>query len=85
MCSLSKDPSSDEKEALNSYFHLLSRLYPCGECAAEFQMLLKKFPPQTSSRRSAALWYTSSSVVRFENSPGTHLGYVPSTTKSING
>ncbi|KAF9647717.1 hypothetical protein BDM02DRAFT_3097690 [Thelephora ganbajun] len=51
-----EDPSLDEKEALNSYFHLFSRLYPCGECAAEFQMLLKKFPPQTSSRRSAALW-----------------------------
>jgi len=51
-----EDPTPDEKEAFNSYFHLLSRLYPCGECAAEFQMLLKKFPPQTSSRRSAALW-----------------------------
>ncbi|KAL0955711.1 hypothetical protein HGRIS_001931 [Hohenbuehelia grisea] len=49
-------PTQDERDALNSYFHLLSRLYPCGECAAEFQMLLKKFPPQTSSRRSAALW-----------------------------
>ena len=32
-------------------------------------MLLKKFPPQTSSRRSAALWYTTYSGFRFENSP----------------
>ncbi|KAF7362342.1 Sulfhydryl oxidase [Mycena venus] len=44
---------------LSSYFHLLSRLYPCGECAAEFQMLLKKYPPQTSSRLSASLWLCS--------------------------
>ncbi|TFK50778.1 hypothetical protein OE88DRAFT_1659842 [Heliocybe sulcata] len=51
-----EDPTPDEKEALKSYFHLLSRLYPCGECAAEFQLLLKKYPPQASSRRAAASW-----------------------------
>ncbi|KAJ7807876.1 ERV/ALR sulfhydryl oxidase domain-containing protein [Mycena olivaceomarginata] len=39
-------PTQDERDALSSYFHLLSRLYPCGECASEFQMLLKKYPPQ---------------------------------------
>jgi len=49
-------PTQDERDALESYFHLSARLYPCGECAAEFQMLLKKFPPQTSSRKSAAGW-----------------------------
>jgi len=49
-------PTADEREALNSYFHLSARLYPCGECAAEFQTLLQKFPPQTSSRRTASLW-----------------------------
>lgn len=26
--------------------YLTSRLYPCGECATEFQALLKQFPPQ---------------------------------------
>lgn len=30
---------------------LLSRLYPCGECAAHFQDLLKEFPPQVRDRR----------------------------------
>jgi len=49
-------PTNDEREALNSYFYLTSRLYPCGECATEFQALLKKFPPQTTSRRAASLW-----------------------------
>ena len=71
-CTIPKGPTSSEKEALNSYFHLLSRLYPCGECAAEFQMLLKRFPPQTSSRRSAALWYPAFFGFQFENSPRTH-------------
>ncbi|KAG6873548.1 hypothetical protein C0995_014418 [Termitomyces sp. Mi166 len=52
-------PTPDERSALSSYFHLTSRLYPCGECAEEFQMLLKKFPPQTASRRSASLWLCS--------------------------
>ncbi|KAF5355458.1 hypothetical protein D9758_006296 [Tetrapyrgos nigripes] len=51
-----KNPTEDERGALNSYFHLFSRLYPCGECAAEFQQLLKKFPPQTANRRAASLW-----------------------------
>jgi len=49
-------PTQDERDALSNYFHLSSRLYPCGECAAEFQLLLKKYPPQTSSRRAAATW-----------------------------
>ncbi|KAJ7876082.1 ERV/ALR sulfhydryl oxidase domain-containing protein [Mycena olivaceomarginata] len=52
-------PTQDERDALSSYFHLLSRLYPCGECASEFQMLLKKYPPQTSSRLSASIWLCS--------------------------
>ncbi|KAI4525649.1 hypothetical protein K525DRAFT_234316 [Schizophyllum commune Loenen D] len=51
-----ENPTPDEQEALRSYFHIFSRLYPCGECAMEFQQLLKKFPPQASSRRSASLW-----------------------------
>ncbi|KAH6885482.1 ERV/ALR sulfhydryl oxidase domain-containing protein [Coprinopsis sp. MPI-PUGE-AT-0042] len=49
-------PTQDQRDALSSYFHLTSRLYPCGECATEFQMLLKKYPPQTSSRLAASLW-----------------------------
>jgi len=51
-----ESPTPDQREALVSYLHLTSRLYPCGECASHFQGLLKQFPPQTSSRRSAALW-----------------------------
>ncbi|WVW86689.1 hypothetical protein I302_108743 [Kwoniella bestiolae CBS 10118] len=50
------EPTEDDRQALKSYFHLFSRLYPCGECAAEFQKLLKDYPPQTGSRKSASLW-----------------------------
>jgi len=50
------EPTPDDRNALKSYFHLFARLYPCGECAAEFQALLKEYPPQTSSRKSASLW-----------------------------
>ncbi|KAI0001062.1 sulfhydryl oxidase [Russula vinacea] len=49
-------PTDDEREALRSYFYLTSRLYPCGECAAEFQQLLELYPPQTASRLSASGW-----------------------------
>ncbi|KAF8699873.1 Sulfhydryl oxidase, partial [Rhizoctonia solani] len=52
-------PSEDERKALESFFYLTSRLYPCGECATEFQALLKKYPPQTSSRMASALWLCS--------------------------
>lgn len=45
---LSQNPTQDERDALWNYFHLMSRLYPCGECAAEFQLLLQKYPPQVS-------------------------------------
>lgn len=49
-------PSEDEQTALFSYIHLFARLYPCGECAAHFQTILSKFPPQVSTRSSAAAW-----------------------------
>lgn len=49
-------PSPDEQTALFSYIHLFARLYPCGECAGHFRQILNKFPPQVSSRSSAAAW-----------------------------
>ncbi|GAA5898616.1 hypothetical protein JCM6882_000880 [Rhodosporidiobolus microsporus] len=51
-----ENPTADEREAFKSYLFLFSRLYPCGECAAEFQSLLRRFPPQTSSRSTASMY-----------------------------
>ncbi|RDW64126.1 sulfhydryl oxidase-2 [Coleophoma crateriformis] len=49
-------PTPDDSTALQSYIHLFARLYPCGDCARHFQELLRQFPPQVSSRSSAAAW-----------------------------
>ncbi|KAG9248421.1 ERV/ALR sulfhydryl oxidase domain-containing protein [Calycina marina] len=49
-------PTEEDSQALKSYLHLFARLYPCGECARHFQKLLAKFPPQVTSRSSAAAW-----------------------------
>jgi len=49
-------PTEDEKTALFSYIHLFARLYPCGECATHFRPILEKFPPQVSTRSTAAAW-----------------------------
>ncbi|KAI5477237.1 FAD dependent sulfhydryl oxidase Erv2 [Pseudohyphozyma bogoriensis] len=48
-------PTTSEQEAFKSFLYLFARLYPCGECAEEFQALLKKHPPQVSSRGAASL------------------------------
>ncbi|KAI7867921.1 ERV/ALR sulfhydryl oxidase domain-containing protein [Spinellus fusiger] len=49
-------PTPDERLALQQFITLLSRLYPCGECAEHFQAILRKYPPQTSSRVAASQW-----------------------------
>ncbi|KAJ2956937.1 hypothetical protein NQZ79_g7264 [Umbelopsis isabellina] len=50
------EPTTEERAALKQWVTLLSRLYPCGECADHFQLLLQQYPPQTSSRDAAAQW-----------------------------
>ncbi|KAF9959201.1 hypothetical protein BGZ72_010137 [Mortierella alpina] len=52
-------PKPDERAAVKQWVMLLSRLYPCGECATHFQLLLKEHPPQTSSRASLSNWSCS--------------------------
>ncbi|KAF9281933.1 hypothetical protein BGZ68_006308 [Mortierella alpina] len=52
-------PRPDERAAVKQWIMLLSRLYPCGECATHFQKLLKDHPPQTSSRASLSNWCCS--------------------------
>ncbi|BGP12565.1 hypothetical protein JCM10213_004849 [Rhodosporidiobolus nylandii] len=51
-----EEPTADERDAFKSFLFLFSRLYPCGECAAEFQALLRQHPPQTSSRTTASMY-----------------------------
>jgi len=49
-------PTDEERLALKTFIQLLARLYPCGECASHFQKMIKKYPPQTSTRSAAAGW-----------------------------
>ncbi|AEO67865.1 uncharacterized protein THITE_2117004 [Thermothielavioides terrestris NRRL 8126] len=56
MARFPEQPTPEDSLALKTYIQLFARLYPCGDCASHFQKLLKKFPPQTSSRNAAAGW-----------------------------
>ncbi|KKY15043.1 putative fad dependent sulfhydryl oxidase erv2 [Phaeomoniella chlamydospora] len=71
MARFPENPTEDEKEALKSYIWLFARLYPCGECAAHFQEILKKYPPQTSSRNTAVGWacFVHNEVNKRKNKP----------------
>ncbi|RPA84994.1 hypothetical protein BJ508DRAFT_235824 [Ascobolus immersus RN42] len=51
-----KRPTPSDRESLRTFLHLFARLYPCGECGQHFTELLKKYPPQTSSREAASMW-----------------------------
>ena len=64
-------PTAEESAALRSYIYLFARLYPCGECATHFQKILSKFPPQTSSRSTAAAWacHVHNEVNKSKNKP----------------
>ncbi|KAJ5092028.1 hypothetical protein NUU61_006898 [Penicillium alfredii] len=56
MARFPEKPTQDQQDALRSYIYLFARLYPCGECASHFQQHITKYPPQVSSRKSAAGW-----------------------------
>jgi Erv1 / Alr family len=49
-------PTLDEKEAYLDFLGLFARLYPCGDCASHFQMVLLRYPPRLDSRKDIAEW-----------------------------
>ena len=49
-------PTQDEQNSLLDFIFLFARLYPCGECAAHFKLVLEKYPPQVSSRQAISQW-----------------------------
>lgn len=51
-----ENPSPEDRKTLELFFLTFGKLYPCGDCARHFRGLLKKMPPQTSSRNAAAGW-----------------------------
>ncbi|KAG7817383.1 hypothetical protein KL928_004118 [Ogataea angusta] len=49
-------PTPEQKQHLADYIRSFALVYPCGDCARHFAVLLDKYPPQLSSRKTAALW-----------------------------
>ncbi|KFY26224.1 hypothetical protein V493_04219 [Pseudogymnoascus sp. VKM F-4281 (FW-2241)] len=56
MAKFPDEPTEEDSTSLRSFVYLFARLYPCGECARHFQLLLEKYPPQVRTRSSAATW-----------------------------
>ncbi|CEP64575.1 flavin-linked sulfhydryl oxidase LALA0_S12e02080g [Lachancea lanzarotensis] len=63
------EPTPAEREKLDQFLRLYAELYPCGECSEHFVKMLAKWPPQTSSRKAAALW-----GCHIHNRVNEHLG-----------
>ncbi|CDK26367.1 unnamed protein product [Kuraishia capsulata CBS 1993] len=50
------EPTSEQQTHLINYITSFAQVYPCGDCARHFAKLLEKYPPQTKSRKTAAVW-----------------------------
>jgi FAD-linked sulfhydryl oxidase len=51
-----KSATRAQQDEYRQFLHLFSKFYPCGECAAHFQGLLKAHPPRVSSREDVIQW-----------------------------
>lgn len=51
-----EQPNQKERLHLEQYIWSFAQVYPCGDCARHFILLLEKYPPQTNSRKNAAMW-----------------------------
>lgn len=49
-------PSADHKKDIINFIYLLSKLYPCGDCAQHFQKLLANHPPKVGNHDDFVKW-----------------------------
>ncbi|KAM0688079.1 hypothetical protein COBT_000667 [Conglomerata obtusa] len=49
-------PSEQHKKDVLKFIYLLSKLYPCGDCAQHFQKLIKGFPPKIGNHDEFVEW-----------------------------
>jgi FAD-linked sulfhydryl oxidase len=49
-------PSSRQKRDVRNLIDILTRVYPCGECAEHFQDIVRAHPPQVESREALSRW-----------------------------
>lgn len=49
-------PTAQQRKDTLSFIHLLSALFPCGDCTKHFQKLLSDFPPRVGSNDEFKTW-----------------------------
>ncbi|KAJ3117199.1 hypothetical protein HDU96_007627 [Phlyctochytrium bullatum] len=49
-------PTDAQKDAMRDYIYLFAQLYPCGDCARHFKLVLEAHPPVVDDRISLSQW-----------------------------
>ena len=66
---LPERPSKQQRKDLHTLVDVLTRVYPCGECAYHFRQFVKADPPRVDSRSAFAQW-----LCRLHNNVNRRLG-----------
>ena len=51
-----KNPTPEQQRDAVQFFHILSRLYPCHDCAQHFQQVLLDLPVRATSSNELSVW-----------------------------
>lgn len=49
-------PTSRQKRDARNLIDIMTRMYPCGECAEHFSEVVKAYPPRVNSRQDFSQW-----------------------------
>ncbi|KAI8845567.1 ERV/ALR sulfhydryl oxidase domain-containing protein [Chytridium lagenaria] len=49
-------PTEEQKTVMRDYIYLFAQLYPCGDCARHFAIVLEAHPPIVEDRISLSTW-----------------------------
>lgn len=71
-------PSRRQRKDAKELMEIISRLYPCEECAYHFRQILKADPPQVASRKEFVQWLCKvhNTVNRSLNKPAFNCNLV---------
>lgn len=50
------EPTRQQEKDVRALVDLLTRIYPCGECARHFSEVVRRYPPDTSSGMALQQW-----------------------------
>jgi FAD-linked sulfhydryl oxidase len=51
-----KNPTKEKKEDVKNFLYSFAKVFPCHDCAKDFQQVLQKSPPNLSSQEEFAQW-----------------------------